>query len=60
MSKHWRVTQQLVDNVRLGSIEGSRVMSDVLGRVENLECKSVQELPLGQEATDGFESPASA
>lgn len=34
-------------------------MSDVLGRVEHFKCKAVQELSLGQEATDRLKSPAS-
>lgn len=54
VSEHGRVTHQLVDDVGLRGVERLRVVPNVLGRVENLECKSVQELSLSQQTADRF------
>ena len=60
MGEHGSVTHELVHHVGLRGVERLCVMADVLRRVEHFEGESVQELTLGEEATHGFEAPASA
>lgn len=52
------MSHQLMDDVWLGGVERHRVMSDVLSRVEDLEGKSIKELPLAEEASNWSKSPA--
>jgi len=42
------MTYQFMDDVWLRGVLRSFVVSDVLGRVENLECQAIEELSLGQ------------
>jgi hypothetical protein len=58
MSEHGSVSNKLVDDIRLRSILWVLVMPNVLGRVKDLESKSIQEFSLGQQTTDRLESPA--
>jgi len=46
VSKHWGVTNKLVDDIWLRSVLWGIMVSNVLCRVENLESKSIQELSL--------------
>ena len=48
------MAEQLMNNIRLWSVEGIGCMADVLGAVEDFEGEAVQELPLSEEATNGF------
>jgi hypothetical protein len=52
------MAEQLVDDVRLRSVQRRAVVSNVLRRMENLEGEAVEELSLGEEASDGLEAPA--
>jgi hypothetical protein len=58
MSEHRGMAEKLVDNVGLRGIKRLRVMSDILGRMENSEGKTIQELSLGQQSTDRFQAPS--
>lgn len=53
------MTNQFVNDVWFRSVLWVAVVSDVLGRMENLEGKTIQELSLSQETTDRLKSPSS-
>lgn len=48
VGEHRRMAYQLVNNIGLRSVLRRRMMPDVLRRVEDSECKAVEELSLGQ------------
>ena len=52
------MAHELVDNIGLGGVEWLIMVSDVLRRMENLKCKPVEELSLGEKTTHRLQSPA--
>lgn len=48
-----------MDNIRFGSVQRIRVMSNILGRMECLECQSIEEFALSKKTTYRLQSPAS-
>jgi len=58
MSKHGGMTDQFVDNIWLRSVFGVAVVAYVLGRVEHLKSKSIQELSLCKKTTNWLKSPS--
>ena len=58
MGKHGSVTHKLVNNIRLRSVKRFLMMSDVLGGMEDLEGKTVQELTLGEKTSNRLQSPS--
>jgi hypothetical protein len=53
------MAEEFVDDIWLWCVERDTRMSDVLSRVEDFKCETVQKLSLGQKATDRLEPPSS-
>jgi len=53
------MTEEFMDDIWLRCVPRSRVVSNVLSRVEDAESKAVKEFSLGQKTTNGLKSPSS-
>lgn len=60
VGKQGDVTEQFVANIGFRSVQGSGVVADILGRVEDTEGKAVQEVAAGQQTHNGAQGEASA